>query len=320
MIKLSGSVIMLIRPDGSQVEFDSDELQSGIIRSCLAAGSRDVWIAEDIALSIEYALTIPANRDRTFTVSDVNSLVIKVLEETGYPEVAEEYRRHNSTVGVMVSAEYDLIGELISRHLGLSGNRLTDVADQVLEAAEKLEIEEASPALFVELAKMFKERLTVEEEVGIIQLPTMGKHSPWQLGKNDIYTALTPPTLKLADEKIINFSGVSQLFPALKIDFKITRFIKLLNLESPLTEMAVIPFFHTVAAAINDIYAAVLSLHCRLGEKQAELPVYLNVNDMSRFACKNLFSSWPDAEAGCREMIAYLEEMLDFQLFKVSLK
>ena len=86
MIKLSDGAIMLIRPDGSQVEFEADELQSGIIRGCLAAGTRDLWIAEDIALSIEYAMALPGNRGRIFTVSEINSLVIKILEETAIPK------------------------------------------------------------------------------------------------------------------------------------------------------------------------------------------------------------------------------------------
>lgn len=320
MIKLSDTAVMLIKPDGTQVEFDADELQSGIIRSCLAAGTRDVWIAEDIALSIEYALTMPANRERSFMVSDVNSLVIKILEETGYPEVAEEYRHHHSALGIQVSADYEIISELVARHLGLNGNRLADVADRVIDAAEKLDIETASPLLFIELAKWFKEQEALRQEIDLLHLPEMAAPSPWQLVRHDIMAVLPENAVKMVEDKILNFAGVSQLFPALKIDFRLTRLVKCLNLELPLTEMAVIPHFHEVADAINAIYAAVMRLHCRLGDKQQELPVYLTVSDMSRFVCKQLLSKWPEAEPGCREMIVYLEEMLDFQLFKITLK
>jgi len=323
MIKLSGSVIMLLKPDGSQVEFDTEELQSGIIRSCLASSSRDVWIAEDIALSIEYALMLPGNRERMFTLSDINSLVIKILEETGYPEVAEEYRRTNSSVGIQIDAEYELLGELLARHLGLSGNRLTEVTEKVMEAAEKLGVNQASPTLFVELAKLYKERTVADHGVDMPHLPEMAVPTPWQLSRTDILTSLTDEARKLIEAKIIDVSGVSLLFPSLKIDFRICRFVKQLGLESPLTEMAVTYHFHEVAEVINTVYASVQQLRTASGQSAAtdeQLPVYLNINDMSRFSCRNLLSRWPDAENGCREMISFLEEMLDFQLFKVVMK
>ncbi len=321
MINLSGNALMLIRSDGSQVAFDVEKLQSGIIRSCLSAGVRDVWIAEDISLAVEYALSLPANRERTFTVSDVNSIIIRILEETGYPAAAEEYRRHNSSIGVKVNPEYSLISDLIARHLGLSGQNLAEVSSLVVDAAEMLNLAEASPTLFVELAKFYKDRLMSDDNVDLVKLPEAAAN-PWQLSREQIIEHLPEATQKYIDEKILDISGISQLFPALKLDFRITRLIKYLGLESPLTEMAVISHFHDIADAMNNIITTTEQMRKEknIAVETEILPVYLNVGDMSRFACRNLFSVWPDAEPQCREMISYLQEMLCTRLFKVSFK
>jgi hypothetical protein len=320
MINLPGSELMLIKPDGTRVEFDVDKLQSGIIGSCLAARSRDVWIAEDIALSIEYALTLPGNRGRTFTVSDINSIVIRILEEIGYPEVAEEYRRNNSSIGIKINPEYSLIADLISRHLGLHGNNLADVASHVVDSAERLNIAEASPALFVELGKLYKDQLMSDAGAELIKLPELKKPATWQLSRSDIAERLSVSTIELIENKVIDFAGVSQLFPALKLDFRISRLVRLLELESPLTEMAMVLNFHPVAAALNDIITIVDDMRNEKGVASEPMPVYLNINDMSCFACMNLCSSWPAAEPQCRDMISYLKEMINTELFKISFK
>lgn len=321
MIKLSNSAVMLIRPDGTQTEFDADELQSGIIRSCLAAGSRDLWMAEDIALSIEYALTLPANRERVFTLSEINSLVIKILEETGNPEVAEAYRRQHASVGIRVNPDRGLISELIQRHLGLSGNNLAAIAERVVSAAERLEIAEASPTLFVELAKLYKEELLAEHDAAIVKVSGSGKVSPWLVSSREIAARLSPATRELEEAGVIVYSGLSRMFPALKLDFRITRLVGHYHLSSPLTEMAIIPRFGAVAAAMNEIVATVnLLLQERHEPVVAPWPVYLLVNDMSVFACTHLLSRWPEAEPCCREMLVYLREMLDFGIFKATLK
>ena len=63
MIKLADNSIMLIGPDGILNVFESDKLQSKIIRSFMLAGVRDIWLAEDITLAVEYALEQDSRED-----------------------------------------------------------------------------------------------------------------------------------------------------------------------------------------------------------------------------------------------------------------
>ena len=56
MIEVSSNSVSILYPDGTSAVFDAAELSSRIAKSCISAGMPDSWIAEDIALSVEFAL------------------------------------------------------------------------------------------------------------------------------------------------------------------------------------------------------------------------------------------------------------------------
>jgi len=128
MIKLCDSAITIIHPDGTRFVFEIEELQSRIIKSCLAAGIRDVWIAEDISLSIEYALSQEGDSSKIFTLADINFIVVKILEETGYPEVADNFRLQNELEEETVQVSSDVVLDILENNLGLTGNALDSVS------------------------------------------------------------------------------------------------------------------------------------------------------------------------------------------------
>lgn len=301
---------MIINPDASRQEFESDELQTRIIKSCLAAGIKEAWIAEDISLAVEYALHSSDSENRVFAVSEINSMVVKILQETGYPEVAEKFKFENVISELEIMPDSSLLSELISRHIGLTGNKLDNVVSQIQSATEKLGIESASPFLFVELARLYSKKALPS-----IQKAQPVHHSP-PPAKEKITSALKTETLSLISDGILSFSGSSRLFPSIKIHFSIVKFAKHLRLETPVTELSVIPSFHIIAEGMNDILK---SLEKQKDEK-TPVPVYLFVPDMSSFAVEYLCSEWPASRRDCREMLSYLEEMLEFPLFKVKLK
>ena len=146
MIKLADNSIMLIGPDGIINAYESDNLQSKIIRSFMLAGVRDILLAEDITLAVEYALEQDSREDKVFAVSEINSTVIKILEDSGFPEAAESYRRGNPSTEITLNAETATVAGLIHRHLGLNGKSLDTLVARVMQAAAKLDISVASPA------------------------------------------------------------------------------------------------------------------------------------------------------------------------------
>ncbi len=356
MIKISDYSIKVMKHDGSIVDFEVERLQSGIIKSCLEAGVREVWIAEDISLSIEYALMQTENQQKYYSISDINSLVIKILEKTGYADVADAYLRRNSSTEVKFISDYAVICDLISKHLSLYSNKLADIASSVVRASEMLNIDEANPSLYIELAKFYRDREWSQQQndlaidkVDHMQHINGSTTSSWLLHRRDILEQLDASTIELVNNRIIHIAGISQLFPAIKVDFRIGRYANYLELDIPLNEMVMIPHFNQIAEALDDIVNTVRTLYDRsttngieevdffadyefseeeLLEQQnyplinlgRHIPVYLNISDMSSFACKQMFSTWPEAASSCNDMISFLEEMLNFNVFKIIVK
>jgi hypothetical protein len=324
MIKLADSTIMVINPNGSKYEFESDEIQSRIIKSCLSAGIKDLWIAEDISLSIEYALKTARKERKEYTLSDINSIVVKILEETGFPDVAENFRLENTSSELEIAPDKKILSELIKRHLGVSGAKLEDIVNKIIESSISLGIDKAAPLFFVELAKVHKKKLFSVDEIKPVAIKRSAYNDTWQVTKDYIMAKVTPETKELMKSKVLHTSGVSRLFPAVKVDFKITKFIEQLDLKKPLTELSVIQRFHIPAAGINDIVATAEKLYSAFPRQTVNgrdnLPVYFSVPDISIFARECLGSSWPEAKQDCEEMIHFLMSMLKCELFKVKLK
>ncbi len=326
MIKLCDSAITILNPDGSRFVFELEELQSRIIKSCLAAGIRDVWIAEDISLSIEYALT-PATDDGSegvFTLLDLNSIVVKILEQTGYPEVAEHYRIQNEFGIEIVKTDLDSVVDVIENQLGLRGDILSKVVKDTSKALELLSLDDVAPSLILELGKHYKATNSTVDEVCSISVPATPENGSERLSFNSIYAGISESTKKFVESKILQFSGVSPLYPAIKIDLRIAKLANELGLDTPLTEMAVIPHFYAVAQHINEIIAYIDQLYTESKPESdlddcGPLPIYLNVRDMSTFAKDWMMSSWPDAHGCCEDMLYYLERDLLRGIFKLQL-
>lgn len=324
MIKLCSSAITIINPDGTRFVFEIEELQSRIIKSCLAAGIRDVWIAEDISLSIEYALSQNNETSSVFTLSDLNFIVVKILEETGYPEVAENFKLQNDIEDEIVKVSRDIVVDVVKNNLGLTGVALEDVAKETKIALDKIGAVDVSPMLILELAKFYKNKSYAVEEMHRISVSGSVEGDTWRVPVSEIISNLATDTRLFLEKGVVQVVGVSPLYPAIKIDIKITKFATLLGLEFPLTEMAIIPHFFSLAHHINVIIETVDTLFSEItrgteAELSTPLPIYLNVRDMSQFAEKWMYSVWPDAHQCCEDMLYYLERDLVRGVFKLQL-
>ena len=321
MIKLADNSIMLVGTDGILNVFESDKLQSKIIHSFLLAGLRDIWLAEDIALAVECALEQNSREDKVFAVSEINSTVIKILEDSGFPEVAENYRRGNPNTEITLNSDSANVAGLLNRHLGLHGKSLDILTARVVQAAAKIGISAAAPALYIELAKHFKAEAIPADKLPQVKMSKGKTGVPWIISVPELLGALSPESQALANDKIITFSGISRLFPAIKVTFRISGLVDLYHLESPLTEMAMVPHFNEIAKALNEATAAAQNIFKAKGEQLPEkgLPVFLTVPDMSIFAQKHLQANWPQSSADCREMLTYLDKMVNTPLFKVKM-
>lgn len=320
MIKLSSSSIILICPDGSKKTFDAEEIEARIIKSCLSAGIREAWIAEDISLAVEFSLEKLGAAERFFALSEINATVVKVLQETGYPEVAEKFMGENALSELELTVNNKNISDLLSAHLGLNGSALEILSAELLQVFSKLGIHSAAPALFLEMARHYrKASFSIPEKITLPKISS-NKKSPLLISRDDIRLLLSDTAADFLDKGILSFNGVSRLFPSLKIDLKMQLLMRGADLTPPVTELSVLPLLSKLAEAANEIMKRVSEEYKKLSRDNKDLPFYLFVDDMSLFAKDWLSYDWPDGKAACMEMIEYFEQMLDSKLFKIKLK
>ena len=156
MIQLSNTSIMIFRADGSSVPFDVEEIQTRIIRACIAAGETESWIAGDLSLSVEFALL--STHSRTIRESDLDSMIVRALEDSGYPHVAADYKRSTSTGAVAdVPVNEKTVHAALEPVLSLSGEKLERIVDKVVQALLGIGFEACSPRLMVELARHYRD-------------------------------------------------------------------------------------------------------------------------------------------------------------------
>lgn len=325
MIQLCDNSIMVLQTDGSRCAFDVEELESRIIRSFLATGFRETWVAEDLSLSIEYVLTQSQTGESTYTKADINTLVVKVLEGAGFIDVAEHYRRQNSRYDNEIKPDLMALNRVIGKHLGLSGEHLDTTSSKVQEACKQLGIDSSSPFLILELAKYYKSKVsalkldTPSPSIG----PISTDDSVLQVSRDTIKSSLSSKTRELIDKKILNVSGISRLFPSVRIEFNIILLIRSTGLIAPLTELAVMPCFKIPADCISEIISMTRTLYEESTNQNTKsppvpLPVYLKTIKVKEFSEEYLELGWPESEKTCHDMLDCFMNMIRGEIFKFS--
>lgn len=316
MIRLSSSSVMAVYEDGTRRSFEFDELQSRLYRSCLACGISDGNLAEDMTLSVEYVLKKISAGGRVFAVSEVNSFVVRMLEEAGYPEIAESFTCQNSIRKLDVKPDSGHISGIVSAHLAVEGEELELIVRKLVSSFSMLGIAQASPSLILELARHYRGN---SSELNTVSIGVAGdkSRSPWCIRKDEIFDSLSSETMKLVAAQVISAGNVSRLFPSQKIGFDLAALAARYELGENITELAILPCFRDCAAGINEIASVSQGLYqnhlaaCGCGSSDARLPVFLMFSGIPVFSERHLGMKWPASHACVREMAGLLSGMLD---------
>ena len=305
MIYLSSSALMVISNDGTKTAFEPEELQTRLINSCIVAGIKDFWLAEDISNAVENALSFQAENGITFSESEINSFIMKILEDTGFPNVADSFKKNNKISNETVKVTLNTIKSLFRSRFGLNEKDVMIVSEKVLKVCEILKIRETQPQLLIELGRHYKNKEIRTPEIKTFVYKNK-LVSPWILTNEDIESLLLPETTHFIDNKLINLNGVSGLFPSLKIDIMLEVLAKMYQLEPIITELLLFPCYRQPADAVNEIIKSVTGeLKLRnIIPKNKELPVYLRFPDIYRFSKKFLGASYPEGEKFCWDTVA----------------
>ena len=313
MICLSSSAIMVMANDGTKRRFEPEELQSRLILSCLDSGIKDYWLAEDLTNAVENALLFQSNSGVVFSESEINSFLIKILEDAGYPNIAENFRGKNKIISENIALSYNTVKKLFKTQLGISGDNLTNLSEKVLNACDSIGASSASPSLLLELARHYK-----KFNIPVPKFKNHNHHSltqtPWILPFPEILKLLTPDTCELVKSGLIEFSGVSRLFPSIKISLKLQVLADHYNLEPIITELILFPCFDIVIEGINEIIKRI-NRHFALNEDikiDKNLPVYLRFSDIYIFSKKYLGVQMPSGEKFCKDIAIMMADSLKY--------
>ena len=318
MIKLANTSIMLTSSEGIISAFDPELLQSRIIQSFLAAGITESYLADDISLAVEFSLQKSKRKEKNFTLSEINNSVVRILKDTGFPEIADIYLRSNACPQMTVDPEFNTIKKLLQKHLGANHNSIDNLCGKVVSAAQQLNIKNAVPELFVELAKHYEIEEFASEDIEPVSLDSWEHDRHWLVKAKTIEQELAVAARVLVDAKVIRLIGVSGMFPSIRIFFMVNEFCRFHGLVGPLTEMVLIPYLFSVGKAIDNCIVTTERLATEQAGKK-DLPIFITIPDMSSFAVQMLNASWPEVEKDCREMVTPLCNSLSRPLFKLKL-
>ena len=258
MVKSVEKQIFVRDAEGGTTPFDAMELQTRLIGAFLATGLREEsYISEEIALALEYTLLRSPRPEPIFNRCEVDTAIIRLLENAGFPEVAAAYRRTGVEQTVRISAAPEPLKRLFTAHLGCSPERAARIADTVAEKLAKLEISEATPHLLLEFARHYERDLAEQDLLTVAPVP--GRTPKVTLTRDEIYALLPDAPRQLADAGVLRINGITTLFPSVRFFFFMQNFAKFHGLSSPVTELALIPRLYTAGNALEEARTAILA-------------------------------------------------------------
>ena len=299
--------------DGRVAPFNVMELQTRLIGAFLASGRRDLsYLAEEIALAVEYTLTRLPRPEPVFARGEIEAAVLRFLEEANLPEVARVFRKGGAVeTTTRIAADENTLRELLRRFFcGSDDTRFDRLLEIVLAAAKKLEISDASPHLWLELARHYDNLLEPERNDSVTPPP------PLVTLTRDELRELLPETAKTwADAGILRINGVTSLFPCIHFFFMMSEFASFHHLSCPVTELEIEPLLYQVGTVFEDIRKRI---ETHLGSP-SELPCLLDIPDMFDFIADYAGGERLGSEKLAIELAGVIKSGLSCDLYKLSL-
>ena len=310
MLSITDNFLYVIDSEGRQQLFDVDKLKSALLEAFESSGSSNGYLAEDIACAVEAAMAESLRSERIFTQSEVDAAVTRILENAGYANVAQVFRRANSHLYIALDANKSDAEALIIRHLGVQAPLAETLADKVVEALKQLNITSASPALYLELARYY-EHHTLPAAVPLAGSVSSGG-SKILLSSADIVRLLPENLKELYQDKIITLSNISRLYPNFRLSLNLAKLAEKYDLTSPVTELQLAPALYD-AGEKTGMFLNILCEHLQV----ETLPLYLVLTKLDIFAERYLGTIYPEGRLTALEMASLFRNALGYPVQKV---
>ncbi len=304
----SASHPVLLLSGGEQQVFNPGELREELVRCFLGAGLEEsCYLAGDIVLAVEYALEHSDRPEKLFSRAELDDMVVRILENTGFGEVSRLYRRGApDRVRATCAVNPEGVGLVLRKYFAGSEEHLDTLGRQVMTALNALHIRDASPELMVELARHYD---AADPEMPVpLPVPVPVQPAVRKVDENFILTLAEvrtafPGGLPGLEGDVCRLHGIGRLFPSVRIAFFMTRFARLKEWEAPVLEMMMQPDLVAAGRVLTDARNRILGMYREVtGKPDADLPFYLSVPDMDDFLAGYLQCS-PEGMAPLRKAV-----------------
>ena len=306
--------ILIKQPDGSTEPFDARALQLRLAATFVAAGRREEsYLAEDIAIAVEYALSQLPRPELTVSRGELEAAVLRAVEENGFPEVARVFRTSGGAIEstTEITDDAETLGALLKRFFrGAGDGRFERVLGEVRRAAKLLGIDSASPHLWLELARHYDRRIAAAERPAEDELP-----APVTLTDTELAELLPETARKWVDSGVLGIGGVTSLFPCVRFRFLMREFAAYRHLTGTVTELELEPLLYRAGAVLEEVRSRIGQ---RLG-KSPDLPCLLSMPDIFDFVAEHAGGERPGAASLAAELAGVLASGLARDQYKLSL-
>ncbi len=283
MIKPQEYQILLLESNGERVVFDAVALQQALARAFRGAGlPESSYLAEDIALAVECAFCHSGRLDLTFSRAELNSAIVRILEDTGLAEVARIYREGApELLSVGCRTDRETIRGVLEKYLAGTPGHIERLVGRVAAAAAALNIASAAPGLLLELARHYENE--TPELPPELPLPAVAAVD----GAVDEAAArqvVSAAAKLLLDSGILRFRFGSRAFPSIAFTCSLMKFAGAAEVVPQVTEMQLEPLLFALGETLESCRADIILLYReRSGNPAAELPLVVTVPDMGEF-------------------------------------
>lgn len=317
MIKIGEKTFFLVDDDGNEIPWTVTDLQSELIYCFLSCGlAENSCFAEDVALAVEYSVHQSEQTNCSVRTAEMAEIVIKTLENSGFYNVAECFRKRNRReLEVLYSTSIEGLKHVIARH-GVLGQHADNEA--VVSAASNafcaMKAEQAPLGLITEMLCYYHRRMFVQ----IQNLPAEKKKikGDYLFHYKDVADNLPDSLRAFVENGVIRVNDVTVYHPSIRIYLDIMEFAKLRGLEPLLTEMFWEKYGSELGQSFDALVEAMQRKYLSMNGTR-ELPIYLTVNNMERFAAH--YFGVPDGKSGevARFIIGNLAENMFNTFYKV---
>ena len=317
MIKIGEKTFFLTDIEGNETPWSVTDLQSELIYCFVSTGvAQNSCFAEDVALAVEYSLQQAEEAGACVSTAEMNDIVIKTLENAGFYNVAECFRKRNSReLEVLYSVNAECLKHLAMQH-GLFAQSVDceDVVAAASDAFAAMRIEQSPLGLIIEMLRYFYRYKQTEKQINI---PAKKKiKGDYLFYYKDVADDLPDNLQELAANDAVRINDVTVYHPSIRIYFDIAAFAELRRTEPVMTEMAWGVYGNELGQSFDALIEVMQKKYKDIGGDR-ELPVYLTVNNMESFAVKYFGIPKGKSDELARFIVSDLAANMFYSFYKV---